>query len=136
LDELISRYQREDVRIAQETIDLMELYPWPGNIREMSNALEYAMVHLEGSVIQPRHLPPELAQIPPIPHQLTSQTYRVQPPVPVVSKGYYKPAEPMQEKELIQQTLAATHGNRSATAEQLGMSRTTLWKRMKKYGLG
>jgi len=137
LEELMTRYNRGDIQVAQESIDLMESHNWPGNIREMSNALEYAMVHLDGTVILPRHLPPEIAYTTTvaaaslIPSQIIPQQVTQVPP----DKTYYRPAQPDEEKRQIIQALSNAGGNRSQAAKTLGMSRTTLWKRIKEYAL-
>lgn len=136
LEELITRYNRGDAHLSQETIDLMEAHHWPGNIREMGNALEYAMVHLDGTVILPRHLPPEVAHAMPATRSSIVTNNRLIAQQPEHSdKAYYRPTKPDDEKQLIIQAMADTGGNRSEAAKRLGMSRTTLWKRLKNYGL-
>jgi len=137
LEELMSRYNRGDIQVAQESIELMEAHTWPGNIREMSNALEYAMVHLDGTVILPRHLPPEITYARTETTTSLIQSQIVIPPATAAEpdKAYYRPAQPDEEKRQIKQALEESGGNRSQAAKVLGMSRTTLWKRVKEYGL-
>jgi transcriptional regulator of acetoin/glycerol metabolism len=92
------------------------------------NALEYALVHADSAAILPRHFPAEL---------------REALPAPIVSEGksdalltrYYRGSAAEREKELILAALAEAGGNKSTAAEKLGMSRTTLWKRLKQYGI-
>jgi two-component system, NtrC family, response regulator HydG len=135
LEELMGRYNRGDIRLAQESIELMEAHDWPGNIREMSNALEYAMVHLDGTVILPRHLPPEIARTGVTTGQIPGQA-ATPPVIPALPyKTYYRPTPPDEERQQIMQALEESGGNRSQAARTLGMSRTTLWKRLKEYGL-
>ncbi len=136
LEELITRYNRGDVRLSQEAIDLMETHQWPGNIREMSNALEYAMVHLDGTVILPRHLPPEISHaMPSIKPGIVIDNLPSALELEHPDNTYYRPTNPDEEKQQIIQAMADTGGNRSAAAKKLGMSRTTLWKRLKSYKL-
>jgi DNA-binding NtrC family response regulator len=97
-------------------------------VRELVNALEYALVHADGAAILPRHFPAEL---------------RDAIPTTIVSEGkgeasltrYYRGLAAEREKELILAALAEAGGNKSTAAEKLGMSRTTLWKRLKQYGV-
>lgn len=128
LTSLARHYKREDITLATQATDLLLGYGWPGNVRELVNALEYALVHVDGAAILPRHFPAEL---------------REAMPTPIASEGsgnvlltrYYRGSAAGNEKEIILEVLAKAGGNKRAAAERLGMSRTTLWKRMKQYGI-
>ncbi len=137
LEELKDRYNRGDIQVAQESIKLLESHHWPGNIREMSNALEYAMVHLDGTVILPHHLPPEITNARMGATRGTSADLATTPATlqEQPSSSYYRPTHPDTEKNQIILALEESGGNRSKAAKILGMSRTTLWKRLKQYGL-
>ncbi|MBF0369920.1 MAG: sigma 54-interacting transcriptional regulator [Magnetococcales bacterium] len=155
LGEMMERYQREEVRLTTEAITLLECHSWPGNVRELSNALEYALVQTPGNTIHPHQFPPELlAQAPPLqpfdsplqalaPPAYAPQASSFQPQAthPLASSperktvGYYRGGDAASEKKRILQVLAQTRGNKVEAAKQLGMSRTTLWKRIKAYGL-
>ncbi len=138
VDDISRRYEREGVRISQAAFRVLEAYHWPGNVRELVNAIEYAFVQLDGTVILPRHLPEEIqnasgGRLP------THEVEHLDAP-DVAHQGIFKPyyrAEPRkdEEKQKIMDALNETGGNRAAAARKLGMSRTTLWKRMKHYGL-
>ncbi|MEO5349113.1 MAG: sigma 54-interacting transcriptional regulator [Magnetococcus sp. YQC-3] len=132
LGEMVQRYERGDLQLSQDAMQRLIGYGWPGNVRELSNALEYALVHAEGQVISPQHLPPELAE----PLLSPAPPERVTRPVPAVVRqektaGYYHAPPAAAEREQIVQALSATGGNRLAAARRLGMSRTTLWKRLR-----
>jgi len=91
-------------------------YHWPGNVRELINALEYAFVTCKEGYIQPQHLPPYILGTHP-------------------SEA---PAQPLDEQAMRNQILNALSragGNRTKAAQMLGISRVTLWKRMKRLGL-
>jgi transcriptional regulator with PAS, ATPase and Fis domain len=128
LSGLTRHYKREDVTLSTQSMDALLGYDWPGNVRELVNALEYALVHADGAAILPRHFPAEL---------------RDAIPTTIVSEGkgeasltrYYRGLAAEREKELILAALAEAGGNKSTAAEKLGMSRTTLWKRLKQYGV-
>ena len=89
-------------------------YPWPGNVRELRNALEFAVICARGSLIRPEDLPPELLEV------------RAEAPS----------SEPAQdEPERIRTALERANGNRTRAAELLGISRATLYRRMRELGI-
>lgn len=128
LSGLTRHYNRKDVTLSMQATDLLLSYDWPGNVRELVNAMEYALVHADGAVILPRHFPSELCDA-------------ISAPIASEGKGdapltrYYRGSAAEREKELILAALAEAGGNKSTAAEKLGMSRTTLWKRLKQYGI-
>jgi two-component system response regulator HydG len=91
----------------------LSAYAWPGNVRELRNAIDYALVLCPGAVINPQHLPQKIAAeavCPPPPETLSDRA----------------------RDELIR-VLRQVDGNQSAAARMLGVSRVTVWKRMKKH---
>jgi transcriptional regulator of acetoin/glycerol metabolism len=86
---------------------------WPGNVRELRNAIEYALVLCPGGEIDSRHLPQKIA------------AEAICPPSPELS--------PVQERDELLRILRRAGGNQSAAARMLGVSRVTVWKRMKKH---
>jgi transcriptional regulator with PAS, ATPase and Fis domain len=120
--------QPGDVQVSPETLEALCTYAWPGNVRELANALEYAVVQAEGGIVQPRHLLPEI--------QVGGE--RATSPSPVLVQRYYRAprqTNTINERALLLDMLAQNNGNRAATATQLGMSRTTLWKKLKQHGI-
>ncbi|MEO5362865.1 MAG: sigma 54-interacting transcriptional regulator [Magnetococcus sp. DMHC-8] len=116
---------RERVTLSGEALAVMTAYPWPGNVRELSNALEYALVQGDGALILPSHLPEELfkgAERAPREEKKWTRYYR-------------PPGGSSHEKEEIVRILRSVADNKVEAARQLGMSRTTLWKRLKQYGI-
>jgi len=95
-------------------------YPWPGNVREMKSALEYAFTVADREAIDIDHLPPQI-----LGHAS-----------PVIAAAQPEPAESQnsQRQELID-ALQATGGNQSQAARLLGINRVTVWNRMRKYGI-
>ena len=128
LSGLTSHYKREDVPLSPQALDVLLGYDWPGNVRELANALEYALVHADGATILPHHFPVELRSAVPL-------TAAPEGKGDVLLTQYYRGPAAKKEKEIILAKLAEAGGNRSIAAEKLGMSRTTLWKRLKKYGI-
>ena len=95
-------------------------YNWPGNVRELRNAVEYAFVLCNSGGIAVGHLPPKIVGAP------AAQECAPRAAAP--------PPEPAEKQELIR-VLRETGGNRSEAARRLGVSRVTVWKRMKKFGI-
>ena len=105
--------------ISNEAMELLVEYPWPGNIRELKSAFEFAFVSCTKGMIEPQHLPHGILSG----HHPTSAA-----------------EEPSQDLDAIKrqrlvQALAISKGNRSEAARALGISRTSVWNQMKKYGL-
>jgi len=100
-------------------------YSWPGNVRELRSSFEYAFVTCRTTVIEPEDLPPD------IPQKRIVETW--QQPEPQERKTKQSRAE-RQKQELIN-ALHRTNGNQTRAAELLGISRVTVWSRMKRYGL-
>lgn len=117
LDELGRRYRRPRLQLGADALALLEHHPWPGNVRQLANVLEYAVVHAEGSAIGAAQLPLEIRQ-PAAPRA-----------VPEIATGDET------ERDRIQRVLRQCGGNRAEAARRLGMSRTTLWKRLKESAL-
>ncbi len=134
LASLRGRHPGREVQVSAEALDALATHDWPGNVRELANALEYALVHAEGATVLPRHLPPEAREsarggdAPAKADDLASAG---------LSQPYYRPpAGPAgREREILSRALQECGGNRAEAARRLGMSRTTLWKRLKQYGL-
>jgi len=106
--------------ISREAMNILYGHTWPGNIRELKSVFEYAFVVCSQSTIQPEHLLPSVVQ----------PRSREQTPVP------FQPLTSWEKKkqELIE-VLNRTGGNRSEAARLLGISRTTIWNRMRRYGI-
>ena len=132
LANMLSRHHGRDVQFSGEALDALRTYDWPGNVRELVNALEYALVHVDGKTVLERHLPTEIQQAD---HHVADRPTAGAPAL--VQRYYRAPAQrQVQEKEILLQALKEAGGNKSAAAERLGMSRTTLWKKLKQYDIG
>ncbi len=109
---------------SPEAMRLMVAYPWPGNIRELRNSVEYAFVLARGKSIRPEHLPEKIARIAADPSFRQPEGSRIN----VINAG-------ASEKQALIEALQKTGGNQTRAAKMLGISRITVWKRMKKYGI-
>jgi two-component system response regulator HydG len=105
--------------IDNHTMDILMQYTWPGNVRELKSAFEYACVTCNESLIRPNHLPPGIVN---------------QKPTSTRPRKNTLDREEIKKIELIE-ALTETAGNQSKAAELLGISRVTVWNRMKRYGI-
>lgn len=119
------QYQKSIRQVSRETYRLLRLYPWPGNVRELRNVIQRAVLLAETEEFTPDLLPArirESAQSSPIefrselPFQVGMQLDDV-------------------EKEFIRMTLATTGGNKQKSAAMLGISRRTLYNKLKRHRL-
>jgi DNA-binding NtrC family response regulator len=112
--------------VSEETLQVLQSYDWPGNVRELIGAIEYACILCDGPRILPSHLPSELLE-------------RESPAEPAEGRGEpprrYQAPDPSAEREAIREALREANGNRTRAAAALGMGRTTLWQKLKAYGL-
>ncbi len=109
---------------APEAMEVMQRHPWPGNVRELENAVERAVVLCRTPLIGPEYLPPGVCG-----ESLVAAIVE-----PDAGKTLHQALQGP-EVQIIRAALAANGGNRQATARQLGINRTTLYKKMKHYGL-
>ena len=112
--------------ISREARERLLAYGWPGNVRELRNAVERALILCEGGLINPEHLPLAL-DAPPV----AAPTPTGAPTVPAGGLDL----EAM-ERTLIEDALKQAGQNKSKAARLLGLSRTKLYTRMQRFGLG
>lgn len=114
--------------IGSGAMELLEAYSWPGNVRELQNTIEYAFVLCRGDEIGPEHLPPKVS---PVGRQMAAASCLC----PDGSDPKRAGGVPSSDRERLIEALKRTDGRQAKAAELLGISRVTLWKRMKKYGV-
>lgn len=119
-----TKFRKDLFDISPEAMAALESYPWPGNLRELENAIQHAVLVSQGPTLLPKHLP-EAIQI----HNLGQP----RPTTPAGDTLLHN--REMLERSVIQRALANNGGSRSRAAKELGISRVTLYKKMKKYGL-
>ena len=116
----LNRRSGKNVRgIDPKVMTLLQHYSWPGNVRELEHVLEYAFVFVKGAIITRDHLP-----------ELSSPLSRPTPP-----RARLDEQSPPSEILTIQKALLKAQGKRDAAARLLGISRSSLWRRMKAYDL-
>jgi two-component system response regulator AtoC len=118
--DFIKTFNKQNLRQIQNISSLareaMLEYPWPGNIRELRNNIEFAFATGEGPTLELSHLTPELrGESPPLPDEDLSVKD--------------------QEKNAIIKSLSAAGGVKGEAARRLGISRSTLWRKIREYGI-
>lgn len=113
-------YERDIYEIDDHAMDVLYRYHWPGNIREMENAIEYAFARSSrnASTVTVERLPADIRN-----KQSTLDSKSVAP-------------SPDEETDAILELLEKYHWNKSKVSEVMGIGRTTLWRKMKTMGLG
>ncbi len=128
---LLAEHFLESVRVdsgkhvrgfSDDTMAALQRYRWPGNVRELQNVIERAVLLGKSDVIGLEDLPAELAAAGPV-------------SVEAIGTRTLKQALEGPERQIILDVLEANNWNRHATAEALGINRTTLYKKMKRLGL-
>lgn len=136
LAELSQIHGRSVLRISDEVAKSIESYEWPGNIRELRNVLEYAVIAAENNEISARHLPLWFYDGR-RPYSLSSLEMLSSPlgtlEVPLVFD--YNTMMARFEKELLSRALMSTGGRVSQAAKKLGMSKATLNRRIQAYSI-
>ena len=118
IEQFIARGEKKVSGLTAEAMECLIAWSWPGNVRELRNVIEYALVLCSGDFIGREHLPGYIA-------------HPEQPAVSVSHGGqpYHD------ERDELTQALKKSGGNQSEAGRILGVSRVTVWKRMKKYGI-
>lgn len=114
--EYCQAYQKGPLSFSRAARAILEAYDFPGNVRELGNIVAQAVALSDGPEVVPLDLPPYLRQ------EVSTPTADL------------RSLEEM-EAQHINQVLGQVGGNRGQAAKVLGMTRTTLWRKLKKYGL-
>lgn len=104
---------RSAPRVSQEAVDVLRHYHWPGNVRELHNVLVSAQVMAGGATILPSHLPKRVRPLAPTENAESDQSDS--------------------ERQAIRHALAASGGNKARAARLLGMSRSSLYLKLRLY---
>jgi two-component system, NtrC family, response regulator HydG len=115
----VAKTGKKILGLTPEAMEKLMAYPWPGNIRELRNAIEYAFVLCPSGGIDVRHLPPKPAK-----YEIKDQK----------GSAGEQPAGDIQRDRLVS-ALKQAGQSRTKAAQLLGVSRVTIWKQMKKYNI-
>jgi PAS domain S-box-containing protein len=150
-DHFIEKYggagQGRKFIISQQVQQRLLDYPWPGNVRELQNAIKHALAMAQGSTLAIGDLPVQILK-----GSTADVEGKTQPSAPAQpGESYQPPADRPapddslsslsrqfveSEKELIAAALNRNQGNMTKTAKELGISRTTLWRKKTMYQIG
>lgn len=117
-------------KFAPSTLAIMQAYEWPGNVRQLRNAIEWVMIMASGDEpVRPDQLPPELfgAKDDAAPQRDVSGNLMTMP---------LRDAREMFEKEYLESQIRRFNGNISKTAQFVGMERSALHRKLKQLGIG
>jgi transcriptional regulator with PAS, ATPase and Fis domain len=122
-----TKFGKRLYRVCPEALHILEAFPWPGNIRQLENVIQQAVLKSSGSELKPDHLSPLVMS--------------AQPGVAAVMPalggygGTLKESRAAMERANILRALERAGQSRTRAAQLLGISRVTLYKKMDKYGL-
>jgi DNA-binding NtrC family response regulator len=120
LEQFTSKHKRRRKRFSGEALQVLQRFPWPGNVRQLRNLIERLVITGPHAIIDVPDLPGWLRA-----HDRETATFDVRPGTPLAEV----------EKLLIRQTLTHVTSNRQEAAEVLGISRRALQYKLKQYGL-
>jgi transcriptional regulator with GAF, ATPase, and Fis domain len=117
LEKFAAKYEKGKIHFSPETLNSMQEYLWPGNIRELEHSIEKAVILAEGDIITPDDL------------FLKRTAARAQ------QKKEVNPSFNEIERDIIRRALLRNNGNMVTTARELGVTRQTIYNKIKRYGL-
>jgi transcriptional regulator with PAS, ATPase and Fis domain len=135
-----SEFQKKIKGFSPDVLDLLLHYPYPGNVRELKNIVEYAVNVCTADTIQRRDLPAYVVEAPRgvpapaesvVPPRMASAPEALSPGRAVSAEESWEEVE----RRMILDALVQARGRRSRAAELLGWGRSTLWRKMKRYGI-
>jgi transcriptional regulator with GAF, ATPase, and Fis domain len=139
------RAGKPGLQIDDDALVLLKSHPWPGNVRQLENAIEHAVAFAEGQMVTTRDLPSELWQTGENGEHGAEERAK-QEAVALAAAGHDGQAAALfqaeqaererREREMLVRALAAAAGNKAEAARALGMARSTLLSRLKRLGLG
>ncbi len=117
IEEVLEESGRTCTGVSPEAMRMLTSHPWPGNVRQLANAVQYALIKCHGGRIEPEHLPPEIASEP-------------------AGKRPSRAGRPAKlDPAAVERALAAAGGNRAKAARALGVARSTLYRYLEQLQL-
>ncbi|RMG10190.1 MAG: PAS domain-containing protein [Planctomycetota bacterium] len=129
MEEFAARHGKSVREVSPEALACAVRYAWPGNVRELRNAVEHAFVTVRGNCIGLSDLPAEIRAAAGTGTRAEEAGVELPPPLGAL------PVPPSDERSRIIAALMQAGGKKAAAASLLGISRVTLWKKMKRLGI-
>lgn len=131
IEKLSEKHGVKIQRVDESLYGALVRYPWPGNVRELENVIQRAVIYCRDGILSSGQLPS---------HILAGEAGPTNDPTVVLGGSQPRPKElgnqiAQTEKDIIEQALFKNNFSRTNTAKQLGISRVTLYNKMKKYGV-
>ncbi len=121
-ENFLQRYRMQHDRvvtaISPEAMETLLLYHWPGNVRQLENALEHAIVLCRDGLIRPENFPTDITTV-----------------IQQGGESLTEAGPQSLDRESLLKALESSGWNRSRAARRLGVNRTTIWRKMKEYGI-
>src|SRR5699024_1744309 len=124
IQEFSLKHEKQIPHLLSSTLHMLQNYDWPGNVRELRNVVERMILFNEKETVAPK----DLAEVFPAARSKESGEA-------AHTGGLLYQDRAAMEKERITATLRETYGNKSAAARLLGISRVSLYKKMREYGI-
>ncbi|MDR2089960.1 MAG: sigma 54-interacting transcriptional regulator [Clostridiales Family XIII bacterium] len=125
----MNRKYGKSIRLSTEVMAFFQRYDWLGNVRELQNCIEHAVILCPDGALEMRHLPPHMGELSnPIPD--AGQDLR-----PARGKESLREAKIAFESEMMRRAIDASGGNKTRAMEMLDMSRRTFYRKIQKYNL-
>ncbi|WP_300389841.1 sigma-54 dependent transcriptional regulator [Henriciella sp.] len=151
VDHFVSRFNASEgldiPGASEETLQMLCAYDWPGNVRQLENAVFRAMILSEGGELQPHDFPqisgimPEMADLPPVPqssqpaNDASEHSEGGDSPVSIMDEdGEMRPLSDI-EREIIEYAIDFYQGHMSEVSRRLGIGRSTLYRKLREYEL-
>ncbi|KAB2495476.1 sigma 54-interacting transcriptional regulator [Priestia endophytica] len=119
MQEFSAKYKKKAPEISEEVMEVLHTYSWPGNVQELRNVIERFILLCDGGHVSVSYLPHNMREDFSLPEE----------------EKEVEENEEKNEAVLIEEALKKTYGNKSAAANLLGISRGTLYNKLKEYGL-
>jgi DNA-binding NtrC family response regulator len=132
--EQAAKHQIQVSRIDNSLYTALLNYPWPGNVRELEHVIQRAVIYCRDSVLSDRQLPGHIVACQPGPSQEGGPQFERFTEADFVRSSLGRQVA-LSERDIIEQTLFQNNHSRTNTAKALGISRVTLYNKMKKYGI-
>lgn len=135
MDRICRKFQIEKKEFTKEAMDAFMDYSWPGNIRELVNTMEMLMGLVDGPVIKRGHLPEVFLDYKEQQPEMKEDSENRRGEKGSNGQSNWRDVIAHQERTAIQRALIEERGNKAAVARKLGIHRSTLYEKMKKYEL-